>query len=172
MKREDALTGLAVSFFPADFFHSASFSYLGVIKLGSIQSVEMATGTCHVRCSRTIISLYKPNTNGWFSFHDPGVPHLSTSGLYFLWCPMTNTGIKWCRTRQSLCDGALHYGGVTYSPQLVCVLGVSSRLQLRPDTREGSSEGKISLLLTWDTMQRNLPLIRVYSDKWKWLAPV
>ena len=50
--------------------------------------------------------------------------------------------------QDSLCICVCHYGGVTYIPQLVCVLGVSSRLQLRPDSREDSSEGQMSVLLT------------------------
>lgn len=133
-----------------DLFHSALISRLGVKKLGSIQSMEMATSTSLIFGVHEQLSVYTSPIQ-MNDFHSTIQESLSRRphDCIFLWCPMINTRIKWCKTRQSLCDSALHYGGVTYSPQLVCVLGVSSRLQLRPDTREDSSEGQMSVLLTW-----------------------
>lgn len=148
------LLAVTSTLLPLYFFHVALFSCLGVIRpvLSKAWKWIRVSTTRIVRCWRKIIGLYKRSANGWYSFLDPGVPLLSNSGFYFLWCPMSNTWIKWYITSQPLCNGALQHGGVAYSPQLVCALGVSSRLQLRPDTREDSSEGQISVLVTRDTI--------------------
>ena len=151
IKRGDAVTAWSfVSFIPFDLFHSPSISRLGMITEAGFNP-KHGNGNRYLWCS-VFMNNYQfiraqIQIDDIHSMIQESLTCLPQDYIFF-WCPITNTGIKWCKTRQSLCNGALHYGGVTYSPQLVCVLGVSSRLQLRSDSREDSSEGQMSVLLT------------------------